>query len=476
MKRTMLVFLMLALLCCAPAALANSWGLKGELLDLVSDTDAWNDYTTLCDQAGDMAIMRSRYHHVLMIAGEDGLETYTKAVFQPESSAVVGRPELTAGEDGFTIRYHDGLWFHFRRQEDGCRLHCAWSGQISLRESESEHFYLATDEYGSSAVLRGPVGLEDFNIELFPRTINEVRHLELMRSWLDSETALSHPLNAQVSGAGKGTAPVYSAPFGKSAWRAAKGKAAVGLGGEVTKLFPLRNADGGEYWCIRYDVSQRTQRMGFVERARLDGEAAEPWQETDDLLALPLTVIQETYLTDDPEVSQYAQFTLPAGTLLTCMGLYDEDYAYVSAEVKDGRVTDGGQIVWGCVPLRDVQPLHFQVRPETEMMAQLEGAWWFFAGGLSVGDVLMLHADGTYESWLGTWDGELRDGELSSRGRWQVIASDPAYGLYWNDPAYEILFFPDDGLVAMRVEGLTVDGDSFHLTNWEGGGGYERVK
>ena len=218
--------------------------------------------------------------------------------------------------------------------------------------------------------------------------------------------------------------------------------------------------------------------MGYIERAALDGKQAEPWDETDNLLALPLIVIQETYLTDDPEVSQYPQFALPVGTLLNCMGLYDDDYAYVSAEVKDGRVTDGGQIVWGCVPLRDVQPLHFQTQPEKDVMAQLDGTWWFYAGGLSMGDVLRLNADGTYESWMGAWEGELIDGELSSRGRWQVLACDPSYNLYWNDPAYEILFIPDgEYLRTVRVEGLTLDGEnSFSLTNWEGGGGYERVK
>lgn len=476
MKRTVLALLILALLCCAPAALANSWGLKGELLDLVSDTDQWNDYTTLCDQSGDMAVMKSRYHHVLMIAGKDGLETYTKAVYQPDADGAAGRPELVAGDGGFTLRYHDGLWFHFRRQEDGYRLHCAWCGQISVQESESKYLYRVTDEYGSSAVLNGPIMLEDFNISLFPRTVNEARHLALMRGWLDGETALSYPLEQPASG--KGTAPVYSAPFGDSAWRAAKGKAAVLLAGGLTKLFPLRNADGDEYWCIRYDVSQRTQRMGFIERAALDGKQAQPWDETDNLLALPLIVIQETYLTDDPEVSQYPQFTLPVGTLLNCMGLYDDDYAYVSAEVRDGRVTDGGQIVWGCVPLRDVQPLHFQTQPEKDVMAQLDGTWWFFAGGLAMGDVLKLSADGTYESWMGAWEGELIDGELSSRGCWQVIACDPSYNLYWNDPAYEILFIPDgEYLRTVRVEGLTLDGEnSFSLTNWEGGGGYERVK
>lgn len=467
MKRTMLLFLVMVLLCLSPAALANGWGLKGELLQLVSDTDDWNDYTTLGDQAGNIAIMKSRYHHVLMMGEEGRLQTYTKAVFQPDSFN--GAPLLTQNGATFSIRYHDHLWFTFARREDGVyHLHSAQSGEISVKATESEYGYSAVDGNGTRARLVRRIRLEDFNIELFPRTINDVRHLNLMRDWLDSESPINYPLEAEVTGAGEGTAPVYSAPFGKSAWRAAKGKAAVGLGGRLWKMNPVRNAEGEEYWCIRYDVSQRTQRIGYIERRYLE---AETWWEEKDYLHAAVEVIQATYLTDDPDVSQYRQFELPAGTQLTCLGLYNDDYAYVSAEAKDGRVVDGGQIVWGFVPLRDIQMMPAARR--MDVMAQLAGTWWFYAGGLQEGDVITLNADGTYDSYLGVWDGELH-GEHLSHGCWYVLEHNPSYGLYWNDPPYEIVFLRDDG--SARVHGLTVDGDTFSLTFWEGGGGYERVK
>ena len=61
MKKSICVILAVTLLAgsfllCETAS-ANSWGLKGELLDLVSDTDRWNDYTTLGKQAETAAVM-----------------------------------------------------------------------------------------------------------------------------------------------------------------------------------------------------------------------------------------------------------------------------------------------------------------------------------------------------------------------------------------------------------------------------------
>ena len=50
------------------SANANSWGLRGDLLDKVSDVNTWNDYSTICKQAGDVAVMGSRYHNALMLA------------------------------------------------------------------------------------------------------------------------------------------------------------------------------------------------------------------------------------------------------------------------------------------------------------------------------------------------------------------------------------------------------------------------
>ncbi|MGN0747573.1 MAG: hypothetical protein ACI4ML_12915, partial [Aristaeellaceae bacterium] len=85
MKRmTWLTILTLALCLLTAPALANQWGLTGKLYTLVSGAGAWDDYTALGDQAGDAAVLHSRYHNVLALAEDGGLRAFTKAVHQPE--------------------------------------------------------------------------------------------------------------------------------------------------------------------------------------------------------------------------------------------------------------------------------------------------------------------------------------------------------------------------------------------------------
>jgi len=86
MKQKLAILTVLILLCMTGTASANSWGLRGDLLDKVSDVNTWNDYSTICKQAGDVAVMGSRYHNALMLAEDDDLKVYTTAVYQPGSS------------------------------------------------------------------------------------------------------------------------------------------------------------------------------------------------------------------------------------------------------------------------------------------------------------------------------------------------------------------------------------------------------
>ena len=87
------------------------------------------------------------------------------------------------------------------------------------------------------------------------------------------------------------------------------------MSGEVWLLRLVTNADGDCYACVRYDVSERTQRIGYVPasalRIRLDTTPS------DDLIDVIVRANCDTYLTDDPDVSQFAQFEVPAGTLFT---------------------------------------------------------------------------------------------------------------------------------------------------------------
>ena len=222
---------------------------------------------------------------------------------------------------------------------------------------------------------------------------------------------------------------------------------------------------GKAYACIRYAVSQRTHRIGYIRGTTLDPDADTAWAETDSvwapydqLLSVPLRAVSDTYLTDDPDVSQYPQLAVPAGTLFDCMALYGESYAYVGAEVRDGQFVDGGTIVWGFVPLRALEPLYAQEAPQS-IRDSLVGTWSISAGGNMIPDPITFYADGTYQTPYG-------------QGTWIVRVYNPGCNLYWNNPPYELwLTDTDTGMVTVR--GLSFQQGGFSLSNSEGSGGYE---
>jgi hypothetical protein len=267
---------------------------------------------------------------------------------------------------------------------------------------------------------------------------------------------------------GEGTVPVYSSPNGDGAWRAAKGKAAVSLGGDLWVHHSLTNAKGETYACIRYDVSQRTQRIGYIRAEALGGR--EQGTPVADMMNLLIRTTRDTYLTDDPNVSQYRQIEIPAGSQLACIGLYGFDYAYVSAEVKNGKLADGGQIIWGFVPLRDLEIDPDERHLRKDVMEAAAGCWNFEAGGSLAHDSLVLGADGSYLGNMGM--NSFVENDESIHGTWYVTDYDPARNLYWDAPEYEITILFEDG--SASVHGFNVTEDTLSLTYWEGGGGYQR--
>lgn len=469
-----------------PCASANSWGLKGDLLKRVSADPRWGNYYALDRQAGDAAVMHSRYHNALMVVNESQdrrLHVYTKAVYQPERDKAV---KLTQTEDGFTLAYGENESYTFFVFDQKYELKEAVIGAFRLtavmhkwEELERIDHYTATDGK-ENAIWRYGFSLCDFNIALFPRAVDEIRRLNFLLASLASGRNcmgwwedFDEP-GLRLSGIGKGTAPVYASPFGASSWRAAKGKAAVGLNGEMWLLFDLKNAKGEIYSCIRYHVSERTQRIGYILKTALGSHASRTSDMEEDFLAVDVRAIQDTYLTDDPDVSQYPQFKVTAGTQFTCMGLYGHDYAYVAAEVRNGKFVDGGEIVWGFVPLKALaldESSTFRSERQTDVMTALAGEWVFYAGGNMAEDELILNADGTYTGRYIHWD--TAEAYQEVQGTWYVTRYNPAWNLYWNDPAYEMHLVSDSGTA--NVKGLTLDTDGFSLTNDEGGGGYVRV-
>lgn len=467
-------------------ASANSWGLMGKLLTAVQKVHTWDNYYSLSNQADAFCVMQSRYHNALFfVDGSGELRTYTTAVHQPGVTDVFVL--LTYEEDTLTLRYGDLEFFAFRRVDGSDTFELIQAEIGSFRLEGNAYSYRCEDENGT-VVLSEKITLANFNIELFPRSTEEVRHLNRMRSQFRSSLNCLGAMDPVGEGYSadfqgelldpqkKGTVSVYSAPYGKSAWRAGKGKAAAGLKDDIWLLSEFVNADGEAYACIRYNVSERTQRIGYARCEDLG--LPDPELPTEDIPGLTFTRIDvetavETYLTDDPDVSQFHQFTVPAGTTFSCMGLYNGSYAYVSAEVKDGKFTDGGAIVWGFVPIRDLKIMDREIR--TDVMSQLAGDWRLEGGGSFAEEILHFRADGTFTAGTGAMEeGEDITEESTQSGIWTVTDYNAFRNQYWNNPPYEITLLYDNGRAA--VCGLTVSEDSFGLTDWEGGGGYARSR
>lgn len=469
MKRILAWLLVLLLL--PAAALANSWGLKGDLLTAVMADNRWDDYTTMSDQVGSVAAMTSRYHNALMLVmgKKQPLQVFTRALWQPDDEC--GSATLTAVTKGFSLGYRKtGDTFRFHLEDGQYVLTIGGAGELTYTQrTDDPHTYDVTDGTHTGLWYGGHNGhtLGRFSIRLMPRTWEELLRLKAMLAALDSGRDIlgwwedgTTPGRPYTPGK-KGTVPVYGAPSVR-AWRASKGKASVSLKGEIRVLREW--VVKGETWLhIRYGVSQRTERFGFIRASDLPGYKL-VGSDAYAAISVPVRAAVDTTLTDDPLVSQFAQARVPAGTEMICIGVFDDMYALVQTEI-------GGKEAWLFAPLKDLEPVPGTVL--TDVMARLDGCWEYWAGGSMGPDYLRLNADGTFYNPAWPQEG----------GTWVVTAYDPAQGKYWNDPPYEIAFFYSDGRT--NVKGLTTgeqentgDGvlrDAFSLTNWEGGGGYVRI-
>ena len=192
-------------------AFANQWGLSGDLLDAVMEDGRWDDYTALTRQQGSFAVLGGRYHNVLMQYKEDELRTYPLAVWQETDKLQVSRPKLLLNEEEqmLSLSYgeNETYVFHLDHPFD------TFYTDDALVYAETNGLTFNRDEYGftvsdgeSVAYWQNNVVLEQFNIKLFPRSMEEVRHLNRMVQLLDSADRLGTDLGQnQRSGNGKGS-------------------------------------------------------------------------------------------------------------------------------------------------------------------------------------------------------------------------------------------------------------------------------
>lgn len=483
--RRFLVILLACLMVCSSAS-ANQWGLTGELLGALIENEDYDAYSARCEvvtENFDAAVMESRYHNTLMVAVNRGsawqfMGGMTKAVYQL-GDGKDDDVKLTATENGFTLSY-DGEWYEFALEDaeagEDLFLARAQIGDFTLTHAENpERGYLCEDAAGSALWDSGRIALKDFNIRLTPRSTAEVKHLNELRGGRLGQWPCLEKEGTHLNRVGEGLVPVYSAPD-EASWRAAMGKAAVSLKGGMDVLGPADK----EWSVIRYDVSLATQRIGCVPTKSINQGSNAGTIYT----SVPLTVNQSTYLTDDPDRSQFRQSELDKGAALTALGYYDNYYAYVETAVD-------GQPARGFVPLAALDlPADDTL---TDVMAQASGEWALSGGGSMHADYKVLSPDGTFRGYDYNWDhvpedildnppSQAPDGDQLARaytGTWRVTRNDPSRKAYWEKAPYIITFTCDDGTSRSFGMEISVDEagrETLGLYWGEGGGGYLRVK
>ncbi|MBR5232454.1 MAG: hypothetical protein IKW00_09465 [Clostridia bacterium] len=475
MKRILaLILVMLLLPLCA---LANSWGIKGDLLNAVASDKTWNDYYAMGSQVGNVAAMKSQYHNALMlVSGKKApLQVYTCALWQPGDKQSAAK--LAKSGKGFVLSYGKKESYTFVPHGDNFMLTVAKINDFTLTSTREDGLYLASEGNESAELyIYGGITLKNFSIRLLPRSVEEVRRFNLMRRALDSGSDIlgwyEDSLNPgqRYTPGKKGTVPVYGAP-GEKAWRANSSKAAVSTNGEIWVLREWVNEKGETWLHIRYEVSQRTHRFGFIKAGKLPGYTV-TGSDAYQTVAIPVRAAVNTTLTDDPLCSQYTQAKISAGTELTCIGMFNDEYALVQSKI-------GGKSAWLFAPLKDLEPVMGEPLPKA--MDQLVGSWEFWAGGSMSLEHLRFYSDGTFDNPARPAEG----------GVYTVTAYDPAQGKYWDNPDYELTMFYHDGAVTMcglsfhQTEYSSYDKatdtvvaemrDGFSLTNMEGSGGYIRT-
>lgn len=468
MKKLRILFVLSLLMALTlPAASANSWNLSGQLLVMVEQTHDYDEYTGLVSDYNRKAdtthtILTSRYHNQLVAVDEvkDGWKSAifsTTAVYQPSELDETGYPKITRTKSGFELAYPDideRYCFELTRNNEGGAVYTLTEAQMGgvTVERQAEYFYLVTlgDD---NAVWAVEVTLENFNIHNMPkRGPDDVRRINEANEGLQY-LAYLYPQVVSGQTSGKKSYAVYSAPD-TSSYRAAKGKASVSTGDDYNLYLTV-----GDWSLIEYRVSLRTSRFGWAQLGNHGDET------TEDLVRVPMLTAYDTYLTDDPNVSEYHQAELPAGTKLAALSHPDSQWAYVYVEA-----TVNGKITRGFVPQRDVVLDDVEL-PDEE--AKLVGSWQMEAGGEFWDYYLRLDADGKFY-------GSDCDGTQPYHGTWSVVQTPAGSNLYWVGDVPTIVFRCVNGTVYRY--GVEVSDDyevtegsycrSMSFITCEGGTGY----
>lgn len=446
MKKRMLILLACLLLCAQmTAALANGYRLEGGIYDIVSDDVNYDAYMADADSGNEkvegrhvnQAILSSRYHSQLIAAfRENGIwqvdTASTTAVYQPGDQRGTS-PALRHTEQGFELSYGGSEVYTFTWMDGQYVLTRvsfninSYYGDSLMWQDDGYLFWQAGLEdsmqpIGDALWRTEQLTLADFNITQLPRSMADVRRMNSVARALG---AYGGELTVQetwqpVQDSHK--LAVYAAPD-ENAYRASSGKASVSTGGEMKLLGSYQG-----WTMVEYAVSLRTSRIGFVHSSLLSFDSELPLPE----MPVSLVTARDTFLTDDPHVSQYAQASLPAGTKVQGLALCGAFYAMVSYE-------GANQLMWGFVPLRDLMLADDDAR--WDVMDTLIGKWQCSDSADQSVTRRILYSDGSYHGIrmdaYGTW----LDDEY---GYWSVVDC-AADARYVEKVLYEIVFSLESG-------------------------------
>ncbi|MDD6050954.1 MAG: hypothetical protein PUC00_06745 [Clostridiales bacterium] len=473
MKRILSLTLGCLLFCALTAsALANEWGLRGGVYDIVADNKRFDGYTAIADDGNtklssgihvNQAILENRYHALLVCAARydrvwEANAMVTTAVYQPgdKRGAYPANPTLEHLDGNcFRLSYGQEEAYIFQWDEEAYVL---VEARYDISSGNSDSFIM--DERGLSFWQANPgdaflpvgdalwpttITLEEFNIAQMPRTLAEMRCLNMTAvALMEAEALSATDLWSPVQG--EGMLPVYSAPD-QSSFRAANDKASVSLQDEVTIYGTV---DG--WTLIGYEVSPRTSRIGYVHR-ELGGEPLA-------LGSFPLRAAVNTFLTDDPFVSQYPQVNIPTGATLTGLAQCGEYYAYVAYEAE-------GLQYRGFVPMKDLMPVYDRALAtgsdrltadvRWDVMDALCGKWCDAFGSWE--DRLVLYTSGSFVQW--------QDGAVRDVGNYRVYDGE--------NGTFSLYMATEDNQEAVYTLTLNVDG-TITLTDERGNTPYRRME
>ena len=433
-KRWILLILPLMMALMMNVASANQWGLRGQALNIVEHTHDYDEYSCVADDYKSQTnatrvILGSRYHNQLVAVDEvkDGWKDAifsTTAVYQPSELDETGYPKITRTKNGFELAYPDideRYYFELQHNNEGRTFYTlmeAQMGDVKVERIASYGYRVTLGE--DSAMWMTKITLEDFNIHNMPkRGPDDVRRINEASEGLQYFACL-YPEVVSGQKSGKKSYAVYSAPD-TSSYRAAKGKASVSTGDDYKLYLTV-----GDWSLIEYRVSLRTSRFGWAQLGKHGDET------TNEIVHVPMLTAFGTYLTDDPNVSEYHQVELPAGTKLTALSHPDNQWAYVYVEA-----TVDGKITRGFVPQRDVVFDDVEL-PDEE--AKLVGSWQMEAGGEFWDTYLRLDADGRFY-------GSDNHGAQPYHGTWSVVQTPAGSNLYWVGDVPTIVFRCVNGTV-----------------------------